>query len=234
MGEEIYFRFQLFFRKKLKLKVLHVYKKWETQFLSQKTLNVVGFKCPAIYFKASGVPLVFLHGLSYTAEIWENLGFTNLLMEKHVPFLALDMPYGIKSACSPKTRNAQKNIQVVNKAIQNVFGFVAPVVVGASMGGNIALHYAANFPVKGLLLIAPARALDGKLLEHYERFKFPVRLIWGSIDSVISGEEMRTLAEKLPNAKLIVYKDAGHSAYKDQPDRFKRDLLELYVTAEQA
>ncbi len=201
--------------------------------LAQKILNVADFKCPAVYYKTSGVPMVFLHGLSYTVNIWEHLGITQLLKEKKVPFLALDMPYGIKSSCVPKTRNPQKNMRLVNEAIQNVFGSVTPVLVGASIGGNIALHYAANFPVKGLLLIAPARALDEKLAENFERFQFPVRIIWGSEDNIVSGEEMRTLAEKLPNAKLIVYNGASHSAYKDQTDRFKHDLLELYANSEQ-
>jgi pimeloyl-ACP methyl ester carboxylesterase len=44
---------------------------------------------------------------------------------------------------------------------------------------------------------------------------------------------MRTLTDKLPNAKLLVYNGAGHSAYQDQPEWFKRDLLELYAKAEQ-
>ena len=44
---------------------------------------------------------------------------------------------------------------------------------------------------------------------------------------------MRTIAGKLPNAKLLVYNGAAHSAYQDQPEWFKRDLLELYVMAEQ-
>ncbi len=202
--------------------------------MPQKILTAAGFKCPVKYYKTSGVPIVFLHGLSYTISIWEQLGITNLLLEKRVPFLALDMPYGIRTKCSPRTRNPQKNIQVVYEVIQSVFGSVTPVLVGASIGGNIALHYAASFPVKGLLLIAPARALDKKLLDNFEQFKFPVRLIWGSEDNIVSGEEMRTLAEKLPIAKLTVYAGAGHSAYKDQIDRFKHDLLELYATAEQS
>jgi pimeloyl-ACP methyl ester carboxylesterase len=36
----------------------------------------------------------------------------------------------------------------------------------------------------------------------------------------------------LPNAKLVIYDGAGHSAYKDQSDRFKHDLLELYARSE--
>ena len=199
----------------------------------EKTLSVAGHKCQAFYFAAPGIPVVFLHGLSFTLDIWQHIGVTELLIEKRVPFLALDMPYGLRSKCQPKTRNPEANVAVAAEAVKNVFGSAVPVLVGASIGGHIALRYAARFPVKGLLLIAPARALDEDLVQSYGKFNFPVKIIWGSQDNIISGEEMRTLANKLPNAKLLVYNGASHAAYKDQPELFKRDLLELYADAEQ-
>jgi pimeloyl-ACP methyl ester carboxylesterase len=198
----------------------------------EKTLNLASHKCQALYYKAKGAPVVFLHGFSYTAGVWQRVGVTDLLMEKHVPFLALDMPYGLKSQCQPKTRDLQTNLSIVAEAVKNVFGSAVPILVGASLGGYVALNYAAKFPVKGLLVVAPSGALEQPLLEAYKRFNFPVRIIWGSYDSLISGEEMRTLAEKLPHGKLLVYAGAAHSAYQDKPELFKRDLLELYAMAE--
>jgi pimeloyl-ACP methyl ester carboxylesterase len=198
----------------------------------EKTLNVAGYKCRALHYNATGVPIVFLHCLSYKNEIWQRIKITELLTEKRVPFLALDMPYGIKSECQPKTRDPQKNIEVVNEAIKTILNSEVPVLVGASIGGNMALHYASKYPVKGLLLIAPARALEKELMQTYDRFDFPVTIIWGSEDNIIAGEEMRVLADKLPKAKLIVYEGASHSAYKEQPEKFKHNLLELYAKAE--
>ncbi len=177
---------------------------------------------------------MFFHGYSYTSNIWQRLSVTNLLIEKHIPFLALDMPYGLKSECQPKTRDPEANVAVARQAFESTFGSIAPVLVGASLGGHIALMYAARFPVKGLLLSAPARALEEEdLVSAYRRFSFPVRIIWGTEDNIISGEEMRTLANTLPNAKLITYEGGAHSAYTTQTERFKRDLLELYAAAEQ-
>lgn len=199
----------------------------------EKTLNLAGYKCEALYYSGSGVPLVFLHGLSFTKDVWQRIGITELLVEKHVPFLALDMPYGLKTNCQPKTRNPRINVSVVSDAVKTIFDSAPPVLVGASIGGNVALKYAAEYPVKGLLLIAPAHALEQELVEFLSKFNFPVRIIWGSQDNVISGEEMRTLADKIPNAKLLVYKDASHPAYLSQPELFEHDLLELYVNAEQ-
>jgi pimeloyl-ACP methyl ester carboxylesterase len=198
----------------------------------EKALNVADHKCPSLIYKNKGTPIVLLHGFSYTAEIWQKIGLTKLLMEKRVPFLALDMPYGLKSRCHPKTRDVQINLSVLHKAIVEVFGNTSPVLVGASLGGFFALNYAAKYPVKGLMVVAPADALAADLQQAYNTFTFSTRVVWGSMDSIISGEEMRTLTGKLPNAKLLVYQGAAHSAYQDQPEQFKHDLLELYANSE--
>jgi pimeloyl-ACP methyl ester carboxylesterase len=200
----------------------------------EKTVSAAEHKCKALIHTAPGVPIIFLHGLSYTIDIWQRIGVTDLLIQKKVPFLALDMPYGLRSQCEPKTRNVEANVAFVAEAIKNTFGSVVPVVVGASFGGHIALRYAAKFLVKGLLLIAPSRVLSEDLAQSYSKFNFPMRIIWGSKDNIISGEDMRTLANKIPKAKLQIYNGASHSAYKDEPEWFKRDLMELYASAEKA
>jgi pimeloyl-ACP methyl ester carboxylesterase len=209
----------------------HLWVEW--WFLSEETLDAAGFKCRAVYSVVSGVPVVFLHGFSYTSDIWQRISVMELLMEKQLPFIALDMPYGRKSECKPKTHDTETNVNVTQEAKWNIFGSATPVLVGASVGGHVALSYATRFPVKGLLLVAPSRALEKNIAHAYGKFTFPVRIIWGSRDNIISGEEMRMLAGLLPSAKLVVYEGTGHSAYLDQPDRFKRDLLELYALAEQ-
>jgi pimeloyl-ACP methyl ester carboxylesterase len=198
----------------------------------EKLLEVADRKCHSISSIVSGVPIIFLHGFSYSSEIWQQIGVTDLLIQKRIPFLAIDMPYGVRSKCLPKTQSLRQNLNVVEQAIQTVFGSLLPILVGASIGANIALHYATNFPVKGLVLIAPGRALEPELLHLYSKFTFPTTIIWGSEDNIVAGETMRTLAQKLPKAKLIVYEGAGHSAYKDQPEHFKHDLLEFYAKAE--
>jgi len=67
----------------------------------EKTQSLAGHKCQTLHYNAPGLPVVFLHGLSFTNEIWQEIGVTDALTEKHVPFLALDVPYGIKSRCQP-------------------------------------------------------------------------------------------------------------------------------------
>lgn len=195
-------------------------------------MSTQDFKCQVILHQAPGVPIVFLHGMSYTSGIWQRIGVTTLLTAKKIPFLALDMPYGMKSECQPKSRSPEKNIALAKAAIEEAFGEKAPVIVGASIGAHTALQFAVRHSVKGLLLSGAVRVLDPELLEAYPRFKFPVRLLWGTEDNIASGEDLRMIAEKMLNAKLVTYEGGGHSVYVNQPDRFKLDLLELYAQAE--
>ncbi|MCL2172240.1 MAG: alpha/beta hydrolase [Candidatus Bathyarchaeota archaeon] len=199
----------------------------------EKKLNLNGYKCSTLVNKVPGIPIVFLHGLGNNIEIWQRIGVADLLDAKRVPYLALDMPYGEKSVCKPKTRDIEKNVTFTYDAIEHIFGGpIPPVLVGASIGGNMALHFASRFPTKGLVLIGPAHALDENLIQTYTHFNFPSTIIWGSEDDMIASEDMRTLACKIANSKLVIYKDAKHSAYRDNPEQFKRDLLELYIKAE--
>ena len=115
----------------------------------EKTLNVSGYKCPALYYTAPGIPIVFLHGLSYTTDIWQRIGSNRFANEKTCTFLALDMPYGLKSQCQPKTRDPEKNVTFANEAVKTFFGSAVPVLVGASIGGNMALQVCSEVSGEG-------------------------------------------------------------------------------------
>src|SRR5215216_3889444 len=56
--------------------------------------------------------------------------------------------------------------------------------------------------------------------------KTPTLVIWGRDDAVNSLEELGTpLANGLPNAKLLVYDNTGHSVPWEQAERFNKDVL---------
>ena len=96
--------------------------------MSAKTLSLTNHKCQAIINRAPGIPIVFLHGYSYTSDVWPKTGITDILKEKQLPFLALDMPYGLRSRCKPKTRNTETNIAVIREATQSIFGAFPPIL----------------------------------------------------------------------------------------------------------
>ncbi len=196
----------------------------------EKILKINKFRCRAIVNDVSGLPVVFLHGYSFTSEIWNEIGVLRFLEEKNIPFLALDMPYGVKSKCFPKDANPDVNVKVVKDASHCIFGDEL-VIVGASQGGYMALKYAVKHPIKGLLLIAPPRTKEEALMQTYNILKIPVSIIYGTKDNLVSLDEMEELDDRLANSKLIMYENANHPAYLNNPENFKKDIIELYYEA---
>ena len=135
------------------------------------------------------------------------------------------MPYGRESECSPKTRDVTTNINLVATTIHYLFGRVNPVLVGASLGGHIALQYVVQNPGHGLLLIAPMGTLE---FRGHPRLEMRVRVIYGSRDRIVPRGEMRAFVRSLPNAELVVYEGANHPAYLGYASRFKEDVLTTY------
>ncbi len=196
----------------------------------EKKLRIKDRECQVFASKDVGTPIMFLHGFSYNSDIWRRTGTLKVLIERKIPFLALDMPYGKKSVCVPKSSDVETNEIFAFEAFKSEFGVeTSLVIVGASLGGYIALRYAARRHVKALMLISPTRTGQQELVEAYSRFNFPVRIVWGSRDIIVSERDLREMAGRLPNAKISVYEGAGHSAYKDQPEKINRELLEIYA-----
>jgi non-heme chloroperoxidase len=78
----------------------------------------------------------------------------------------------------------------------------------------------------------PARvwkhALDGLVAfddaADLARITAPTLLIWGDYDAVVSLEDQQRLTEAIPNARLKVYPETGHSPHWERPERVAADL----------
>jgi pimeloyl-ACP methyl ester carboxylesterase len=200
--------------------------------LLEKKLRINDRECQAIVSKHAGTPILFLHGFSYTSDIWRKIGLLDILAEKKISFLALDMPYGKKSQCMPRSSDPETNETFALEAFKSEFGPKMPfAIVGASLGGYIALRIASRRPAAALLLVSPTRTDRPELVQAYKSFNFPVVIVWGTRDIIVSGKKLREMTSQLPDARMSVYEGASHSAYKDQPERFSKELLELYGLA---
>jgi pimeloyl-ACP methyl ester carboxylesterase len=92
-----------------------------------------------------GVPVVFLHGLTFNRTTWrpviERLG-------EDVCSIAFDLPgHGETGGAACTLRSAAAR---VNAALENM-GIAKPVIVGHSISSGIASIYAASYPVSGLV-----------------------------------------------------------------------------------
>lgn len=187
--------------------------------ISEEVLELAGYRCRAIKGDGEGIPILFLHGYSFTNHVWMEIGLLQRLEEAGIPFLAPDMPYGMKSSCDHRSIDVEENSALVGHIVDDILG-EPPLIVGASLGGVVALHYAAGGGrARGLVLAAPPAG-------GY-RTRIPALLIWGTMDEIVDEDHVRKLAEEL-GAQLLIYEGARHPVYLDYPDKFEEDLLKFY------
>ena len=177
--------------------------------------------------RSSLVPVVLLHGFSFTSDVWSEIGLLQALCKNGIPFVAPDMPYGMKVKRSFKSRDPGKNVEALADALR-ALGLSEVYMVGASLGGYIALRYAvAKDSVKGLTLIAPVNSLEESIIAYFKGNPVPVQVIYGSNDTIVSRSEMEEFT-RLVSGELIVYEDAPHPAYLKYPERFIADVVKHY------
>jgi pimeloyl-ACP methyl ester carboxylesterase len=103
--------------------------------------------------RAPGTPFVFIHGLTFDSRMWGPV--LDALPSSHRA-IAFDLPGHGGSAALPQHRGA-----VVTDAIHEAVldaGLDAPVVVGHSNGGPLAILYAARHPAAAVVSVdAPVR-----------------------------------------------------------------------------
>lgn len=181
-----------------------------------------GFECRIISGSGRGPGIVLLHGYMYTSDVWNDIGLLRLLEQKNIAFSAVDMPYGHRSECTPRSGDPEQNTAIVASIASH-----DALLIGASLGGYIALKHCVARPAGGLMLVAPVMSLQAELAARYPQITARVRLIYGENDNVVYRDEIKRLGRLLGITPQI-YEKAQHAAYMDQPGRFNTDVIEFY------
>jgi non-heme chloroperoxidase len=72
--------------------------------------------------------------------------------------------------------------------------------------------------------------LEDDSANELDRIPAPTLVVWGDQDTILSRTEQEAMAAAIPNARLVVYKGAGHSIYWEEPERIASDLAALAET----
>ena len=138
-------------------------------------LNIAGAEsCWAAYREwGDGIPLLFLHGFMATHANWWPL-MQGLGGEYRC--IALDL-LGFGQSSQPALRyDIGAEVEFVRGFVQTL-GLSAPVLVGHSFGGWVAAAYAVRYPLRGLVLLAPAGIRDDSFVKRYRHLR---PLLWES------------------------------------------------------
>lgn len=165
--------------------------------------------------------VLLLHGASFQASTWEELGTLDTISREGYRATALDLPgHGKSPSCQVP------NTTVLDAGIQEL-GLENPVLIGPSMGGEVALDFALERPelVRALVLIAPVGV--EKVQDRLSTLHLPALIIWGENDEIAPLAHGRLLQEKIQGARLEVFEEAPHPAYLEKTKRWHRELLDF-------
>jgi len=233
-----------------------------------------------------GDPLVIIHGGGDGARAWKkNMAELSENYTVYVP----DLPGFGRSQAMSDSFDISEFTSFVEDFSHNL-GLKRFHLVGHSVGGGIALHYAVKFPHKiaklvlvnsmslgkeialwvsvlsscvfcRSLAVAAAAILEGVkwlvnlvyaplkfmnpfprakinlgagmamlqeqaevLVNQFSQLMIPTLLVWGANDSIVPVSNAYAAARLIPNCQLHVFKDCGHSVYKQKVKEFSHLL----------
>lgn len=201
----------------------------ETRIIRVDNVNIRVYSSVPITSDATRPIVVFFHGFSFSIDDWQIIGMLKAVEDVGYRVIAIDLPAG---RASKSDKIDMKDISDCNPILDQVLSNLGVakdnklVLIGPSMGGGFALAYASENQerMSGLVLIAPAiQRISGK---KTLRDNLPVLIIWGENDDVFPLDTSSKAVQRLlPKSDLIVLKGAGHPAYLDRPQEFKKTLL---------
>lgn len=178
-----------------------------------------------IHYLETGEPnsksVFFLHGASFSAQTWQELGTLNLLAEKGYRAVAVDLPgYGSSENLSGSRE-------------EFLLGFIEcldlnkPVLVSPSMSGGYSLPFICDRSerLSGFVPIAPVGIL--KFARQLQGIKLPTLAIWGSNDGIVPVEQADELLKRMPNAQKVILANAGHACYMKATEEFHEHLIKF-------
>ena len=171
-----------------------------------------GLELSALEWSREGVALVFLHGFSNDAHVWDECA---PLVAPHYRTLALDLRGHGDSDRDPERRYDHVSMAEDVEAALASLGIERVVLVGHSMGGRVAMHFAGRNPEKmaGLVIIDSGPELD-------TRGTTRIRMEAESSEPVFKsrGEYERLMIELYPAAPPATMTRLARHWSRERPD----------------
>lgn len=175
--------------------------------------------------KGTGNPFVLLHGFSFLAETWVEMGLFDELAKKY-RVCAFDMPYGAKSRSDKFSAKDRDEYADFLKEMLQTLKIDTPILLGASISGEVTLRYLSQGYSAKAGIVAGAVQIQN-IVKRLKKITVPVLGIWGKKDNISPPENAKTLSDHVKNSEAHIIKGAGHACYLDKPDEFKTLLSQF-------
>ena len=170
---------------------------------------------------AKGRDILLLHGMSFQAQTWADLGTLEVLGIAGYDVTAVDMPgFGLSKKCGTEPD------EVLLKLFE-AESLKKPVMVGPSMGGRICINFTLEHQemVGGLVLVGSVGVDENR--ERIKTIRVPTLIVWGEKDHIAPISNAEFLNREIKGSKLLVIPGGKHPAYLDNPEMFHDALLEF-------
>lgn len=167
----------------------------------------------------SSPAILFLHGASFTAHTWQEIGTLTYFADRGFRAIAVDVPgYGKSQSINFPRREF---------LLELLDGIQCdrPILVSPSMSGGYSLPFIARDAKKlsGFVAVAPVGI--NRYQEAIAGISLPVLAIWGSNDRIVPPKYADLLVELFPQAKKVILLDAGHACYMKATSAFHQHLF---------
>lgn len=166
-----------------------------------------------------GLPVLLLHGASFTSKTWEDIGTIEALAAAGYRVLAVDLP-GYGESESTQVDRSQWFGQLLDGLKLD-----KPVIVSPSMSGAFSLPLLTEEPDRVAAFVAVAPVAIARYRDKLAQIKCPVLAIWGENDRTIPFEHADALVEAVPNARKVIVPGGSHAPYMSDAATFHGELL---------